>query len=58
MKNIGAEDGGIVTNMPQYARKVVDNQWIKGGSKRTFNNAKVSDHFAIIPTGQFPEQAR
>lgn len=56
MKNISAESGGIVGNMPQFAKKVVDEQWIKGGNKRIFNSAKVSDHFAIIPTGQFPSR--
>src|SRR6202048_2054746 len=34
----------------QHARKVLDNNWVKP-SKRIFNNAKISDHFAIIPTG-------
>jgi DNA topoisomerase-3 len=33
-----------------FARKVLDNNWVKP-NKRIFNNAKVSDHFAIIPTG-------
>jgi len=56
MKNIGAEDGGIVTNLPPFARQVVEEQWVKGGNKRIFNGAKVSDHFAIIPTGQFPSK--
>jgi len=32
------------------ARKVLDNNWVKP-NKRIFNDAKVSDHFAIIPTG-------
>jgi DNA topoisomerase-3 len=32
-----------------YAKKVVDSHWIKP-DKRIFNSAKVSDHFAIIPT--------
>jgi DNA topoisomerase-3 len=30
--------------------KVIDNKWIKP-SKKIFNNAKISDHHAIIPTG-------
>src|ERR1700694_3598156 len=34
----------------QHARKVLENNWVKP-SKRIFNNAKISDHFAIIPTG-------
>jgi DNA topoisomerase-3 len=36
-----------------HARTVLDNQWVKQ-SKRVFNNAKISDHFAIIPTGTVP----
>src|SRR5438876_4107059 len=37
----------------QHARKVLQNNWIKP-SKRIFNNAKISDHFAIVPTGTAP----
>ncbi len=37
----------------QFARKVLDNGWVKP-SRRIFNNAKISDHFAIIPSGQPP----
>src|SRR5207245_7173024 len=33
-----------------FARRVLDNDWVKP-NKRIFNDAKVSDHFAIIPTG-------
>jgi DNA topoisomerase-3 len=33
-----------------FARRVLDNSWVKP-NKRIFNDAKVSDHFAIIPTG-------
>jgi DNA topoisomerase-3 len=36
-----------------FARKVLDNNWVKP-NKRIFNDAKVSDHFAIIPTGTVP----
>ena len=36
-----------------HARTVLDKQWVKN-SKRIFNNAKISDHFAIIPTGTVP----
>jgi DNA topoisomerase-3 len=36
-----------------FARRVLDNHWVKP-NKRIFNNAKVSDHFAIIPTGTVP----
>jgi len=35
------------------ASKVIKNDWIKP-NKRIFNNAKISDHFAIVPTGKLP----
>ena len=37
----------------QHARKALDNGWVKP-AKRIFNNAKISDHFAIVPSGQAP----
>ena len=37
----------------QHARKALDKGWVKP-SKRIFNNAKISDHFAIVPSGQAP----
>ena len=37
----------------QYAKWIADNDRV-GPSKRIFNNKKVSDHFAIIPTGKTP----
>ncbi len=36
-----------------FAAQVIDNSWIKP-NPRVFDNAKVSDHFAIIPTVQAP----
>ena len=36
-----------------FARKVLDNNWVTP-NKRIFNDAKVGDHFAIIPTGAVP----
>jgi DNA topoisomerase-3 len=36
-----------------HAATVIDNQWVRP-NKRIFDNSKVSDHFAIIPTGQIP----
>ena len=33
-----------------FACKVLDNNWVKP-NKRIFNNTKVGDHFAIVPTG-------
>ena len=34
----------------QLAKKILSNKWVNGANKRIFNNAKVSDHHAIIPT--------
>jgi DNA topoisomerase-3 len=36
-----------------HAEKALQNEWVKP-TKRVFNNAKVSDHHAIIPTGASP----
>lgn len=36
-----------------HAATALKNQWVKL-SKRIFDNSKVSDHFAIIPTGLIP----
>ena len=36
-----------------HARKVLEQKWVKP-SKRIFNNARISDHFAIVPTGTAP----
>jgi DNA topoisomerase-3 len=37
-----------------FAAKILKQQWVKP-NKRIFNNAKVSDHFAIIPTALPPK---
>jgi DNA topoisomerase-3 len=37
-----------------YASKILDQEWVRP-NKRIFNNAKVSDHFAIIPTALAPK---
>ncbi len=36
-----------------HAATALDNGWVRP-NKRIFDNSKVSDHFAIIPTGQIP----
>jgi len=40
-----------------HASKIESNQWVKP-NKRIFNQAKVSDHFAIIPTSQAPKNLK
>src|SRR5436853_6774349 len=39
--------------LARHAKKALNNDWVKP-TKRVFNNAKVSDHHAIIPTGTSP----
>src|SRR5438046_5348872 len=39
--------------LARHAKKALNNDWVKP-TKRVFNNAKVSDHHAIIPTGASP----
>ena len=36
-----------------FSRAAVDNGWVKP-NKKIFDNTKISDHFAIIPTGLVP----
>ncbi len=40
-------------HLAPFARQAIDDNYVKP-SKRIFDNAKVSDHFAIIPTLQAP----
>ena len=42
------------TGYGRFATEVLKNGWVHP-NKRIFNNAKVSDHFAIIPTGTEPK---
>jgi len=37
------------TNYAPFAGMILKNEWVRP-NKRIFNNAKISDHFAIIPT--------
>ncbi len=43
------------TGYRQFADEILANDWVKPGNKRIFNNAKISDHFAIIPTSLAPK---
>src|SRR5438445_12711757 len=42
------------TSYGQFADTILKNGWVKP-NKRIFNDAKVSDHFAIIPTTEPPK---
>ncbi len=41
-------------NYHQFAKQITDKGWVKP-NKRIFDNTKISDHFAIIPTGIAPK---
>lgn len=41
------------TSYGSFTHKILQEGWIRP-NKRIFNNGRVSDHFAIIPTGQVP----
>ncbi|MFZ6760632.1 DNA topoisomerase III [Undibacterium sp. Ji50W] len=41
-------------NYHQFASQILKNNWLKP-NKRIFDNTKISDHFAIIPTGLAPK---
>jgi len=48
----------VLGSLPQeyapFTREIRAKGWVKA-NKRIFNNAKISDHFAIIPTGNTPK---
>jgi DNA topoisomerase III len=48
--------GVLVEDGPNasFARQIIKGGWVRA-NKRIFDNAKVSDHFAIIPTPQLPK---
>ncbi len=52
-ENVLAITGGDNPIGP-HAEKILSNDWVKP-NKRIFNDAKISDHFAIIPTLQAPK---
>ena len=41
-------------NFYQFSAQILNNNWIRQ-NKRIFDNTKISDHFAIIPTGLLPK---
>src|SRR6185436_5631917 len=42
------------TRYAEFANQILKSDWVKP-NKRIFNNAKISDHFAIIPTSIAPK---
>ena len=49
-----AESANPANPYAPFAGKIIDQGWVKP-NKRIFDNSKVSDHFAIIPTLQEPK---
>lgn len=47
-----------MTSIYPECSPVIDNDWIalQSGNKRIFNDAKITDHFAIVPTGKIPSE--
>jgi DNA topoisomerase-3 len=45
--------GSLKGDLSAHGQKVLDEGWLRP-NKRIFNNAQISDHFAIIPTGTEP----
>ncbi len=45
----------ITGDLSVFAQQVLKNNWVKKTPK-VFNNTKISDHFAIIPTGVMPSE--
>ena len=41
--------GQLSGTLQSHAQKALEKNWVRP-NKRIFNNAKISDHFAIIPT--------
>ena len=48
-------DEGMLARFSPFAHQILARNWVMP-NKRIFNNAKISDHFAIIPTLQAPKQ--
>jgi DNA topoisomerase-3 len=53
MKVLAQGDSSAVGELSKHAATVIQQSWVKP-NKRIFDNKKVSDHFAIIPTPQVP----
>ncbi len=43
----------LPADLGKHAATALDNKWVRP-TRRVFDTSKVSDHFAIIPTGQIP----
>ncbi|WP_092483826.1 DNA topoisomerase III [Candidatus Ichthyocystis hellenicum] len=39
-----------------FAEEIINNNWVNGKNKKVFDNERISDHFAIIPTTLAPKK--
>lgn len=46
--------GALATPYAPFASEILTHDWVRP-NKRIFDNSKISDHFAIIPTPQLPK---
>ena len=53
LKTVTSAMQALEAPYPPFVKKIIANKWVRP-NKRIFNNAKVSDHFAIIPTSLAP----
>ncbi|MFA7437190.1 DNA topoisomerase III [Castellaniella sp.] len=55
MAGLAGSEAAPARSVQPFAAQVVAQQWVKP-NRRIFDDAKVSDHFAIIPTLQIPRE--
>ena len=55
MQTLADAAGNAAAPISSFARTICDKGWVKP-NRRIFDNRKVSDHFAIIPTLQVPRE--
>ncbi|WP_323018835.1 DNA topoisomerase III [Castellaniella sp.] len=55
MQVLSDSESGVARSVQPFAAQVVAQQWVKP-NRRIFDDKKVSDHFAIIPTLQVPRE--
>src|SRR5690554_3008230 len=55
MQTLAGANGNAAAPISAFARTICDESWVKP-NRRIFDDKKVSDHFAIIPTLQVPRE--
>ena len=55
LNELSQSEGTAAKALAPHAQKILKQGWLKP-TKRVFDNKKVSDHFAIIPTLQVPKE--